>query len=98
MNQVSSGSPRDPEGSINFGFNLWHEVVDRTFFYIILLVVLDPQIPPEGGEKLDIWNPRFVCFSFINTIGISTGWMDILVFEKEGGIPQGGDSIKGQVS
>lgn len=42
MNEVSSGSARDPEGSINVSFNLGHKVDDGTFFDVILLVMFDP--------------------------------------------------------
>ena len=53
MKQVSSRSSRDPEGSINFGLNLWHEVVDRAFFDVILLVMFDPKIPSQKKHMLD---------------------------------------------
>lgn len=48
MNKVSSGSARYPEGCIDAGFNLGHEVGDGTFFDIILLIMFNPEISYGG--------------------------------------------------
>lgn len=45
MNEVSSGSARHPEGSVDAGFNFGHKIGDGTFFDVILLVVFNPEIP-----------------------------------------------------
>ena len=44
MNEISGGSARHPEGSINAGFNLGHKVGDGTFFDVRLLIVFNPEI------------------------------------------------------
>lgn len=49
MDEISGGSARDPEGSIDAGFNLWHEVGDWTFFDVILLIVFNPEV--SSGES-----------------------------------------------
>lgn len=44
MNEISCGSARHPEGSIDAGFNLGHKVGDGSFFDVILLIMFDPEI------------------------------------------------------
>lgn len=49
MNEISSGSARHPEGSIDAGFDLRHKVGDRTFLDAILLIMFNPEI--SCGKK-----------------------------------------------
>lgn len=51
MDEISGGSARDPEGSIDTGFNLWHEVGDWTFFDVILLIVFNPEVSSEESKN-----------------------------------------------
>lgn len=48
VNEVSSGPARHQEGGVDAGFNLRHEVGDRTFFDVVLLVVFDPEVTVRG--------------------------------------------------
>lgn len=57
MNEVSSGPARHPEGSIDAGFNLGHEVGDWAFFDIVLLVMFNPEVTCEGNRNR---NPRLL--------------------------------------
>lgn len=50
MNEISSGSPRHPEGSVDAGFNLGHKVGDGTFFDVILLIMFNPEVSCEGNK------------------------------------------------
>lgn len=52
MDEISGGSARDPEGSIDASFNLWHEVGDWTFFDVILLVVFNPEVSSEERAQI----------------------------------------------
>lgn len=54
MDEIGSGSTRDPEGSIDAGFNLGHKVGDGTFFDVILLIVFNPEIPCEDKKNNNI--------------------------------------------
>lgn len=53
MDEISGGSARDPEGGVDAGFNLWHEVGDWTLFDVILLVVFNPEVSSEETEGRD---------------------------------------------
>lgn len=44
VNQIGGGSAGDPEGSVNVGLNLGHEVGDGTFLNAVMHVVFDPEI------------------------------------------------------
>lgn len=51
VNEISGGSARHPEGSINAGFDLRHKVGDGTLFDVVLLIVFDPEISGVQEEK-----------------------------------------------
>ena len=44
MDEVCSGSARNPEGCVDAGFNLGHKVADGTFFDVRLLVMFNPEV------------------------------------------------------
>lgn len=45
MNKIGGGSAGHPEGRVDVGLNLGHEVGDGTFLNAVMHVVFDPEIP-----------------------------------------------------
>lgn len=99
MNKVSSGSTRYPEGSIDTGLNLGHEVSDGSFFNAKLLIMFNPEISePENIVSYMVIVLRFSCHAhFVLKDNVIATVMYSLFSEEEGGIPNGGHCIKGQV-
>lgn len=64
MNEISSGSPRHREGSIDAGFNLGHKVGDRAFFDVILLIMFDPEVSCEWNKSINIFKGGLLIMKF----------------------------------
>lgn len=54
MYEVGSRSPGDPEGCVNAGFNLGHEIGDGTFFDVMLLIMFYPEISNEEHRQCQV--------------------------------------------